>query len=280
MSTASPSHRRRAVPSKRNWAALLVATFLWVVGMGTAQAQSQQDLDVIRRGELRADLWMFYQKNDPDDSNLYKWVLRLQRPWFLPDDWKISWRFDLPFLYTNSPGSENPNGHYQNGLGDLFGQVAVTTPQILPNLTINFGFRMVAPTGGKSPFGSSQWKAAPQVGFAWERELAPGIFLEVAPMVRYFRGFGTLHAGTTTTRDYDVYPTIGLRLPDDWTIFLWDENSLTYGARANAWFVPFDIMVTKRIYNSFQLGFGAAVKLIDDYPQYKYMIYGRGSYSF
>jgi hypothetical protein len=255
---------------------LLAGVMSWFLIAPVAHAQ-QQDREIIRRGEGRLDLWLFQSENDPDGSHLWKWNLRYQRPWLLPGDWKLSWRFDFPLLYTNAVGPANQDGNYDWGIGDFSGQFAFTTPDIVPNFNINFGFRLVTPTGGKSPFGSSQWKAAPQFGFSYEVELAPGYSVEFAPLVRYFHGFGTTRRGVTTTRDYDVYPTISFSLPDNWGIALWDENPPTYGARANAWFVPFDIMITKKISPRFSFGIGGAVKLIDDYPQYKYMIYGRAS---
>jgi hypothetical protein len=246
--------------------------------MATAEAGAQeQDRDIIRRGEGRLDLRLYVHEDDPEGSHQWKWVLRYQRPWLLPGDWKLTWRFDFPLLYTNAVGPANRDGDYDVGIGDVLGQFAFTTPDIVPNLSFNFGFRLVAPTGGKRPFGSSQWKAAPQFGFSYETTPAPGYTLELAPLVRYFHGFGTTRSGVTTTRDYYVYPTITLSLPGDWAVALWDENPPIYGARANAWFVPLDIMVSKKISPRFSFGLGAAVKLIDDYPQYKYMIYGRVS---
>jgi hypothetical protein len=269
-----------AEAAARRWCSrflsLVAPAFCSVLAATEACAQ-QQDREIIRRGEGRVDFRTYYQEDDPDGAHQWKWVLRYQRPWLLPGDWKLSWRFDLPLLYTNAVGPANRNGDYDIGIGDVLGQFAFTTPDIVPDLNVNFGFRLVAPTGGRRPFGSSQWKAAPQLGLSYELTLAPGYTLEFAPLVRYFHGFGTTRSGVTTTREYDVYPTITLGLPGDWAIALWDENPPTYGGRANAWFVPFDIIVTKKVSPRFSFGLGAAVRLIDDYPKYKYMIYGRAS---
>ena len=264
-----------------------IAAFVATLGLAgsfeLAHAQgSQQERQLVRRGEGRADLWFYFQENDPSGNHLLQPQLRLQRPWHLPEGWKINWRFDFPLKYTDEVGAANPSGHWKAGFGDMSGQVSVTTPDLLVSdeqrgLNFNVGFRLVVPTGKRSPFGSSQWKAAPQIGLGYDRKIAEGYAFEIAPLVRYFRGFSETHSGVTTTRAYDVYPTITLYLPDQWAITMWDENPMTYNARTNAWFVPIDIMVVKRFGKYFQAGVGGAVRVINDDPSYKYMLYGRVS---
>ena len=158
-------------------------------------------------------------------------------------------------------------------------QVAVRTPPVAPHLSLDVGARMVFPTGGKSPFGSSQYQFAPQFGFTWK---IPGIAegLTFEPLARYFHGFSPTRPGITTTRTWDLYPTVTLALPDRWAVSLWYENPLIYNARTNAWFVPLDGAVLKDIGDSVQIAVGAAVRLVNDDRQYKYMIYGRTSVFF
>ena len=243
-------------------------------------AAQQHEREIVERQQSRFDLWLYSQENEPTTSHQWKWLASMRTPFALPDGWKVVLRGDLPLLYTNKKGSANPDSDWNWGIGDSLGQVAFTTPKILPDLSLNFGLRLVMPTGCKSPFGASQWQIAPQIGIAWDLPLAPGLKLQVDPMLRYFHGFAPTQSGTTTKRLLDVYPTVSLALPDEWKIALWSENPMTYNERTNSWFVPFDVMVIKTIANRVQLGAGAAVRLIDTDPTYKYMFYGRASVFF
>jgi hypothetical protein len=81
-------------------------------------------------------------------------------------------------------------------------------------------------------------------------------------------------------RTWNLYPTVVLGLADGWSVSLWDENPLIFNARTNAWFVPLDAMVSKKVGDSVELALGAAVRLVNQERHYKYMIYARTSLFF
>ncbi|HEX2886909.1 transporter [Vineibacter terrae] len=237
-------------------------------------AQAQPDAAAVKRLRGQVDLWLFAQENDPDGSHTWKPTFRLVQPFGLPGGWEVTLRGDIPVGHTNKVGAANQNGGYKNHVGDMLLQVSFATPPIAPHFTLGFGGRMVFPTGGKSPFGNSQYKFAPQFGFKYTLpEIAEGLTFE--PLARYFHGFSPTRPRTTTAREWSIYPTVALALPDGWSVSLWYENPLIYNARTNAWFVPLDGMVWKSVSDSVQLGLGAAVRLVNADRQYKYMIYGR-----
>lgn len=249
-------------------AATLSSATIW----GNAAAQD------ITRLPGRADIWLFSQENEPATTHQWKWVLRFTQPFRLPDDWRVSLRADLPLLYTDKSGSANPDGDYKAHIGDMLGQIIFTTPRIAPGITANIGARVQFPTGGESPFGSSQYKLGPQAGFTWIlADVASGFGVALDPLVRYYYGVHPTEPKITTTREIDLYPEIRFEFPEAWTIALWQENPIVYNKRAGTWFVPFDIMVTKKIDNRFEVGAGAAVRLTGEDPNYKYIIYGRVS---
>lgn len=255
----------------------MTALAVWLACLHSADAQS--DDSGVKRLRGRADLWLFTQENDPDGSHTWKPTLRLQQPFGLPGGWEVTLRGDVPVVHTNKTGAANPDGEYKSHVGDMLLQVSVRTPPIAPHFTLGFGGRMVFPTGGKSPFGSSQYQFAPQFGLTWTiPEIAEGLTFE--PLARHFHGFSPTRPRITTTRTWDLYPTVTLALPDRWSVSLWYENPLIYNTRTNAWFVPLDGFVSKHVGDSVQLGLGAAVQLVNEYRQYKYMVYGRTSVFF
>jgi hypothetical protein len=235
----------------------------------------------IKRQKARVDFWGYHQENDDAaDSKQQKLTIRAQQPLLLPSDWRLTLRADLPMINTDKAGPANPGGgSYAGHIGDVLTQVAIATPQVLPDLTFSTGIRLVYPTGDKSPFGSAQWKVAPQFGASYTiRGIGEG--LNFSPLARYFHGFSPTRAGTTTSRSWDFYPEIGLNLADRWSILLWNENGISFNERTDKWFIPLDLQVLKGINEHFGVALGVATKIGGDDKSYKNMVYGRTFFYF
>lgn len=256
---------------------LETSTLALAAAMVVAGPAAAQD---IKRQKARVDFWGYHQENeDAADSKTQKLTIRAQQPFVFPGEWRVTLRGDLPMLNTNKPGPANPGGSYSGHIGDVLTQVAVSTPQVLPDLTFSTGIRLVYPTGDKAPFGSAQWKVAPQVGASYTiRGIGDG--LSFSPLARYFHGFSPTRAGTTTSRSWDFYPEIGLNLPDRWSLLLWNENGISLNERTNKWFVPLDLQVLKGFNEHVGVSLGVASKVGGEDKSYKTMIYGRTFFYF
>jgi len=237
---------------------------------GAAPAQQAGTFGMLK-GKI--DFWSYYQEN-ADGTNTFKETARMQQPFQLPDNWRMTLRADLPLMYTDKQGPANRTRDWEWGWGDPLAQVSFSTPKITENISLGFGARIVVPVGDDSPYGGSQWKWAPQFSLSYDaKDITPGLTFD--PMVRYIKGFSPTRGGITTTREYDFYPTATYKFGDGWAVSLWNENPIILNDRTDKWFVPLDGMIWKTLSPSWELGFGAATKLVDDDPNYKNMVYGR-----
>ncbi len=125
-----------------------------IASVASATAAAQQ------LGTIRFDSWLSYQRND-DGSARRQYDPRLFVPFDLQGGWIFTQRADLPVLYTDKVGSDNPAGGRKAGIGDWYVEEIVTTPELTKNLEMWASGRLVFPTGGASPFGSGQYQWAP-----------------------------------------------------------------------------------------------------------------------
>jgi hypothetical protein len=49
-------------------------------------------------------------------------------PFLLDDGWKLSTRFDVPFIYSDVPSLDNPNGDYEFRFSDTLTQALFISP--------------------------------------------------------------------------------------------------------------------------------------------------------
>src|SRR4029077_2969915 len=147
-------------------------TFLLAAG---AQAQDSKP-------PIRFDNWLYYQRNT-DDSTRAQYRPRFYIPFNLDNGGEFTQRIDLPVYYTNKVGTDNPNGDRKAGIGDWFIEETYLSPEVSKNTKWSAGARFVSPTGGKSPFGGSQYQVAPTVGLQYSM---PEQKMILYPLLRYF----------------------------------------------------------------------------------------------
>ena len=222
-------------------------------------------------GTIRFDNWLSYQRNN-DDSGRWQYDPRFYIPFKLSGGWTFTQRLDLPVMYTDKVGPDNPSGGWKAGIGDWYVEEIFTTPDLAENFKMWGSVRLVFPTGGASPFGSGQYQWAPAVSasYAW-----PERGITFSPVARYFMSFHATEPGAAKIRSLSLFPTVTFALPEKWSLAFYPENAITYNAETHKWFVPLDLMVLKRLTNEVELGIGSTFPLDQDNRSYKYNIYGR-----
>jgi hypothetical protein len=247
-----------------------LAAALWFLCFFAAGAQAQD------KPPIRFDNWLYFQKN-VDDSERWQYRPRFYIPFNLDNGGTFTQRIDLPMYYLNKVGTDNPNGDWKSGIGDWFVEESYLSPEVSKNVKWSTSVRFVFPTGGKSPFGSSQYQVAPSVGgvFSW-----PENKLTFNPVVRYFYSYHATDDNAGKVRRWDIYPTLTLGLSDGWSFSLWPENPIDYNDVSNKWFVPIDLLFVKKLSKSLEFAFGGAYGVNKDDPQFKYVIDGRLTFYF
>lgn len=250
------------------WAVLgMMATILLLAQSALASERVPEPPDPPKP---RFETWFYYQEN-ADDSGQYKLTQKIYIPLGSSDGWRFTGRVDVPFLYTNKEGSGNPDGDWESRVGDSLTELYATSPPVAPHLTLGGSLRLVWPTGGQPPFGAEQYQWAPSLYLDY-RVPDLGYGLTFHPLARYFMSYHANSAGAAKIRKLELYPTVTFDLPDQWFIALYPENPIEYNEITGQWFVPFEALVGKDLSERLHLGFGGAVKLGGNDPQYQYLL--------
>jgi len=242
------------------------------LSLATGAAASERVPEPPDAPKPRFETWFDYQEN-ADDSGQYKYKLtaKVYVPSGTGGGWRFTGRVDVPFLYTNKAGSGNPDGDWKSHVGDSLTELYATSPPIAPHLTLGGSLRLVWPTGGQPPFGAEQYQWAPSLYLDYRvPDLGYGTIFH--PLARYFMSYHAASADAAKIRKLELYPTVTFDLPDRWFIVLYPENPIVYNEITGQWFVPFEAMAGKDIAERLRLGFGGAVKLGGNDPQYQYLI--------
>jgi len=227
---------------------------------------------------LRAELWNFFQWNE-GGSTQDQIVFRAYQNVALGDDWSVTFRQDVPVTMTNKTGTANPDGDWASGLGDVFAQAVVSTPQILPNTRLQAGLRVVFPTGGPSPFGGSTYQLGPMAGMSYHIEgLADGVTLR--PTFRYLMSVAETEPDAKEVRKLQIYPRVLVKFDDAWDLEFWHDEPIVYDHVANQWFVPFDATLSWQFAPGAALKVGGSVKLTENSSQYLGMFHTALSFTF
>ena len=154
----------------------VIACALALAASSTAEAQPAE------RPPVRFDNWLYFQHN-LDGTDRWQYRPRFYIPFNLDGGWTFTQRIDLPMYYTDRVGPENPGGGWKFGIGDWFIEESLLSPAVTQNLKWSTSLRFVFPTGGRSPFGSSQYQVAPSLGLLY---VMPEHNVTLNPIARYF----------------------------------------------------------------------------------------------
>jgi hypothetical protein len=182
--------------------------------------------------------------------------LRMDHSLDLAPLWILALRADLPLVAKNPITSDNPDGGYVGGVGDVDVQ-AIIIHNLDARWAVGFGARLITPTGGDT-LGSGKWQVMSS-------------YFE--PVVRY----DVSVAGDPTKKNISNLqfgPTLNIGLPDRWflTFYPSPDIRINYGdpitGQTGRLFLPFDVRVGRKLSDNIALSFELGVPIIKDYPVY------------
>ena len=236
----------------------------------------------------RVDLRERYERL-PDEGGLEpeKWVTTLRTDLWtgVGEGWKLYGRADLPLVYSNDVTSSfNPRGHPKFGVGDLLTEAAIILPPPTPRLGYGFGVRAVWPTAGLNEAGQGKYQIGPLVGLRYSLpEISAGSFFLIQLIYQNSIASRNHNKGRPDVNQLNVQPKLNVHLPSAWFLtFFASENIEINFADDDKLFVPFDLMVGKKLGEKFVVSLEYSRELFHDkdFEPYKWQLEGRIGYYF
>ena len=225
---------------------------LLLLGMATASTANAEPTgsgEDITNPENRFDIRMQF-KSLPDASNGGRTFDDLSdetltfRTDFLwgenPDQFAL--RVDLPFVWSNKPTDDNPDGSTESGTGDLLLQ-GMFVRTIDSRWAVAAGLQTILPTATGDAFGKGKWQLLPSFAFRADLpEIREGSYTGL--IVRY-DGSVAGDSSRSNINDMIFEPQLDIALPQRW--FVNFSPKIRFDIQTADWFVPLDVMVGKRI---------------------------------
>lgn len=198
------------------------------------------------------------------------WLLRANWRSQLGAGWRLGLLGQVPVVdkLTFNPTSTDR----EFGVGDAAVQAALLH-DIDQHWAFGIGARLVVPTAEDS-LGSGKWQIMPGAGVRYSfLEFGPDTYF--VPVIRYAISF----AGDPSRRNISepqIAPTLNIGLPNDWFVNFYPSNDvrINFGnpisGQTGRLFLPFDLSVGRKLFDSWIVSLEAAVPIIDDYPVYRF----------
>jgi hypothetical protein len=209
-------------------------------------------------------------------------TLRADKKIDLTSQWQIAFRSDLPMRAKDPITSDNPDGDFLYGLGDADVQAALIYT-FNERWAAGFGNRVIAPTGTNG-VGSGKWQMLPIAGFREKfPEIGPDTYFTF--LVRY----DVSVAGDPSKKNISnlqFAPTFNLGLPDGWFVTFYPSPDIrvNFGdsvtGQTGRLFLPFDIMVGRKLTSAWVASLEVSVPIINDYPVYNFKTEARFNLSY
>ena len=216
-----------------------------------------------------------------------KWATTLRADLWtgLGDGWKLYGRVDEPLVYSDEVTSSfNPNGHSRFGQGDLLTEIAIIAPPPTARIGFGAGVRAVWPTAGLNEAGEGKYQIGPVVGVRYSLpEISPGSFF--LPQVIYLNSVASRNGnkGRADINQLNIQPKFNVSLPDDWflTAYASENIQINYGDEGKL-FIPFDLMVGKKLFDKFVASLEYSRQVIHNkgFEPYQWQLEGRLGYYF
>ena len=184
-------------------------------------------------------------------------TFRTDRPFVLDERWGIGTRVDIPWVLTNKKTSQEPNGPYKFGLGDILGQVLLIR-KFDELWSAAAGPQFVFPTADTDQMGDGKYQIVPTWGVRRKLPgLSGGSFAGL--LMRYAVDYAGSHKRSSIST-LEMAPTFNWVLPRHWFVTAFPSTDLQINFQDHgAVFLPFDILIGKTIPNkavfSLEVGF-------------------------
>jgi len=224
---------------------------------------------------------------DAGGRNPEKWVTTLRADLWagLGDGWKLYGRVDQPLVYSHNVTSAfNPNGHNRFGAGDLLTEIAIVAPPPTARLGYGLGVRAVWPTAGLDEAGKGKYQIGPVVGARYSLpEIGPGSFFLAKAIYLNSVASRDGNSGRADINLLKLQPKFNVGLPDHWFVTAYASETIEVNYQDDGKvFIPFDLMIGKKFFDSFVASLEYSRSLIHDkgFEPYQWQIEGRIGYYF
>lgn len=263
----------------------LLLSAAWFVAGGpgwcaeeAGDAAVDNGLDVTRP-KTRFDLRYDFQ-NKGQGVRQHQIIFRLEQPIPLTQDqkWKLAMRLDVPMVFNNKPGPDNPAGRTTFGLGDVLLQVVLVNAPT-ERFGYGVGLRALFPTASADQFGSGKYRLVPIVGARFSLpEISPGSYFE--PIVRYDSDVGG-YGGRSRISQLRLGPMLNIQLPRHWYVTLFPSQDIVLNTvDGHKWFLPADFLVGRRITKDTVAAVEVSVPIVKEFTLYDFKLQFRFSRSF
>ena len=224
---------------------------------------------------------------DAGNRNPEKWVTTLRADLWtgLGDGWKLYGRIDQPLVYSHDVTSPfNPNGHRRFGQGDLLTEIAIVAPPPTARLGYGLGVRAVWPTAGLNEAGKGKYQIGPVAGARYSLpEIGPGSFFLAKAIYLNSVASRDGNSGRADINLLKLQPKFNVGLPDHWFVTAYASETIEVNYQDDGKvFIPFDLMIGKKFFDSFVASLEYSRSLIHDkgFEPYQWQIEGRIGYYF
>ena len=260
--------------------------FGWLVWLATGSTalHAQEDkalnngLD-ITRPLTRFDLRYNFQ-NKGDGVQQDQIILRLEHPFPLTADqsWKIATRLDMPLVFSNKSGSDNPSGSTTFGSGDLLLE-AVLVNTLTERFAYGAGLRVLFPTANADQFGSGKYQFIPLAGARYSLpEISKGSYFQ--PIVRYDADVGG-YGGRSHVSQLQMGPMLNIQLSERWYLTLYPSQDIVLNTiGGHKWFVPADFLVGRHLTKNTLASVEVSIPVVKEFTLYDFKLEFRLSHSF
>ena len=216
----------------------------------------------VRRLDVR------YQYQQPDSglhTNIF--TLRMDWPFTLSEEWKLSTRVDLPLMYSDVPSSDNPDGSYEFGTADVLAQALLIHP-LNAEVAVAGGLQAIFPTDSQDQFGSGSLRLLPSIAVRYGAAWMPKGWW-TALVARYDVDVWK-RDGRESTSAFSIQPVLNIALPHRW--FATFAPEFKYSFIDDAWFIPFDVTVGTMLSPTTIASVEFKHELYDALPQYDWSV--------
>jgi len=218
-----------------------------------------------------------------DHDNGYIITLRVDKPFRLGEAWSLATRLDLPFVVTDIISTDNPNGNFKFGLGDVLVQ-GLFINTLTQRFAWGLGTQLMFPTASEDQMGFGKYQALPTAVFrVTTPEISEGSWF--ALLGRYDVSFAG-YEDRLDRKEIQLAPSLNISLPHSWFVTLYPSSDIRYNLAdqrpgdTGRWFVPFDFMVGKMLGQSTISSVEVSIPIINEYQVYDFKIEGRIGFFF
>lgn len=201
---------------------------------------------------------------------------RLERPFDLPNAWKLNTRVSMTGWVSDLPSADNPDGGTVVGTGDLQTQLFFIAPPVGAT-TIGFGWRNYFPLASADQFGKGAYRMAPLLVVQRQASWLPaGSFFGLGVRNDFSISADRAHP---KVNELQIVPIVTVLLPHQSFVTLFPEIVIDWEHDNHA-FVPFDFEVGRKYASDRAASIRLQVPLVNQTHAYEWAVEARWSWFF